>query len=114
MSKPPTNGKDEEEEIPPPQRPPSPPLHTTFAARGVLVRVLLEPMRLYEMQDPLQAQNFPAFKPRDTRITSYQGMTHVAWSCDGKKLAAVGTDKATRIWLPEKSVSVPLLSTDTC
>jgi THO complex subunit 3 len=49
MSKPPTNGKDEEEEIPPPQRPPSPPLHTTFAARGVLVRVLLEPMRFYEM-----------------------------------------------------------------
>jgi len=86
MSKPLLNGKDEEEEIPPPQRPPSPPLHTTFTARGVL------------------CQNFPAFKPRDTRITSYQGMTHVTWSCDGKKLAAVGTDKATRIWLPEKSM----------
>ncbi|KZP20125.1 WD40 repeat-like protein [Athelia psychrophila] len=78
--------KDEEEEIPPPQRPPSPPLHTTFAARGV------------------HAQNFPAFKPRDTRISAYQGMTHVSWSCDGKKLAAVGTDKATRVWLPEKSM----------
>jgi THO complex subunit 3 len=37
MSKLTPNGKDEEEEIAPPQRPPSPPLHTTFAARGVLV-----------------------------------------------------------------------------
>ena len=33
-------------------------------------------------------------------------MTHVAWSCDGKKLAAVGIDKITRVWSPEKSVSV--------
>jgi len=32
-------------------------------------------------------------------------MTHVAWSCDGKKLAAVGMDKITRVWNPEKSVS---------
>jgi hypothetical protein len=32
-------------------------------------------------------------------------MTHVAWNCDGKKLAAVGIDKSTRIWSPEKSVS---------
>jgi len=31
-------------------------------------------------------------------------MTHVAWSCDGKKLAAVGIDKVTRVWSPEKSV----------
>jgi len=29
-------------------------------------------------------------------------MTHVAWSCDGKKLAAVGIDKVTRVWPPEK------------
>lgn len=28
----------EEEEISPPERPPSPPLHTTFAARGIHVR----------------------------------------------------------------------------
>ena len=32
-------------------------------------------------------------------------MTHVAWNCDGKKLAAVGIDKITRVWSPEKSVS---------
>lgn len=31
-------------------------------------------------------------------------MTHVAWNCDGKKLAAVGIDKVTRVWMPEKSV----------
>jgi len=31
-------------------------------------------------------------------------MTHVAWNCDGKKLAAVGIDKSTRIWSPEKSM----------
>ena len=33
-------------------------------------------------------------------------MTHVAWSCDGKRLAAVGIDKATRVWAPETSVSL--------
>ena len=33
-------------------------------------------------------------------------MTHVAWSCDGKCLAAVGIDKATRLWAPEISVSL--------
>ena len=32
-------------------------------------------------------------------------MTHVAWNCDGKKLAAVGIDKVTRVWPPEKIVS---------
>ena len=31
-------------------------------------------------------------------------MTHVAWSCDGKRLAAVGIDKVTRVWVPEKGV----------
>lgn len=35
-----SNSKDEEE-IPPPERPPSPPLHTTFAARGLHVRTPL-------------------------------------------------------------------------
>jgi THO complex subunit 3 len=35
-------------------------------------------------------------------------MTHVAWNCDGKKLAAVGIDKSTRIWSPDKSVSFSL------
>ena len=54
----------------------------------------------------LQAQNFPAHKPRDLRIPSAQAMTHVAWSCDGKRLAAVGVDKATRLWAPETSVSL--------
>jgi hypothetical protein len=36
-------------------------------------------------------------------------MNHVAWSCDGKKLAAVGIDKTTRVWVPEKSVRFVLL-----
>lgn len=76
----------EEEEIPQPQRPPSPPFYTTFAARG------------------LHAQNFPAHKPRDLRIPSLQAITHVAWSCDGKRLAAVGIDKITRVWNPETSM----------
>ncbi len=31
-------------------------------------------------------------------------MNHVAWSCDGKKIAAVGIDKITRVWQPEKGV----------
>jgi len=31
-------------------------------------------------------------------------MNHVAWNCDGKKLAAVGIDKITRVWTPEKSM----------
>ncbi|KAF9464836.1 WD40-repeat-containing domain protein [Collybia nuda] len=81
-----TIAKDETEEIPPPQRPPSPPLYTTFAARGV------------------HPPTFSAFKPRDYRMSSSQAMTHVAWNCDGKKLAAVGIDKITRVWFPEKSM----------
>ncbi|KAI6152368.1 WD40-repeat-containing domain protein [Pisolithus tinctorius] len=76
----------EEEELPQPQRPPTPPVYTTFAARG------------------LHAQNFPAHKPRDLRIPSPQAITHVAWSCDGKRLAAVGIDKITRLWTPETSM----------
>ncbi|CAA7260119.1 unnamed protein product [Cyclocybe aegerita] len=81
-----TAASKEEDEIPPPERPPSPPLHTTFAARGI------------------HPPTFSAFKPRDYRIPSSQAMTHVAWSCDGKKLAAVGVDKVTRVWNPEKSM----------
>lgn len=37
-------------------------------------------------------------------MPSPQAMTHAAWSCDGKKLAAVGIDKVTRVWSPEKSM----------
>ncbi|PPQ79523.1 hypothetical protein CVT25_003405 [Psilocybe cyanescens] len=85
MSQPPASSK-EEDEIPIPERPPSPALHTTFAARGV------------------HPPTFSAFKPRDYRFPSTQAMTHVAWSCDGKKLAAVGIDKLTRVWNPEKSM----------
>ncbi len=33
-------------------------------------------------------------------------MNHIAWSCDGKKLGAVGIDKIGRVWQPEKSVCV--------
>ncbi|KAJ7167607.1 WD40-repeat-containing domain protein [Mycena filopes] len=80
------NGKDALEEIPEPQRPPSPPPYTTFATRGV------------------HPPTFSAFKPRDYRYHSPQAMTHVAWSCDGKRLAAVGIDKATRVWVPEKGM----------
>ncbi|KAK0201869.1 WD40-repeat-containing domain protein [Desarmillaria ectypa] len=76
----------EEEEIPVPQRPPSPPPHTTFGVRGIL------------------PPTFSAFKPRDYRMPSPQAMNHVAWSCDGKKLAAVGIDKITRVWQPEKGM----------
>lgn len=33
-------------------------------------------------------------------------MSHVAWSCDGRKLAAVGIDKIVRVWQPEKSMEI--------
>ena len=62
----------------------------------------------------MKPPTFSAFKPRDYRISSAQSMTHVAWNCDGKKLAAVGIDKSTRIWSPEKSVSVDFLKNDEC
>ncbi|KAJ3792659.1 WD40-repeat-containing domain protein [Lentinula aff. detonsa] len=90
MSVQPNGGKDDIEEIPPPQKPPSPPPHTTFSARGV------------------HPPTFSAFKPRDYRITSTQAMNHVAWNCDGKKLAAVGIDKITRVWTPEKSLYIQM------
>ncbi|EMD40590.1 hypothetical protein CERSUDRAFT_62566 [Gelatoporia subvermispora B] len=82
------NGKPDDDEIPPPQRPPSPPPHTTFAARG------------------LHAPMFSSFTPRNIRIPSPQSMNHIAWSCDGKKLGAVGIDKVVRIWNPEKSMEL--------
>lgn len=37
-------------------------------------------------------------------MSTAQAMNHVAWSCDGKKLAAVGIDKVVRVWQPDKSV----------
>ncbi|KAJ7119486.1 WD40-repeat-containing domain protein [Mycena epipterygia] len=80
------NGKDAQDEIPEPQRPPSPPPYTTFATRSV------------------HPPTFSAFKPRDYRYHSQQAMTHVAWSCDGKRLSAVGIDKVTRVWVPEKGM----------
>ncbi|KAF7290897.1 WD-REPEATS-REGION domain-containing protein [Mycena chlorophos] len=63
-----------------------PPPHTTFATR--------------EIHPP----TFSAFKPRDYRYHSQQAITHVAWSCDGKRLAGVGIDKLTRVWVPEKGM----------
>ncbi|KAF8655344.1 hypothetical protein AX16_003117 [Volvariella volvacea WC 439] len=81
-----TPSTNEVEDAVPLQRPPSPPPYTTFAARGV------------------HPPTFSAFKPRDFRLPSSQAMNHVAWNCDGKKLAAVGIDKNTRVWLPEKSM----------
>ncbi|KAK7695381.1 hypothetical protein QCA50_000016 [Cerrena zonata] len=80
------NGKDDDDTGP--QRAPSPPPHTTFAARGV------------------HAPTFSAFRPRDTRIVSTQAMNHVAWNCDGQRLAAVGIDKLVRVWSPEKSMEL--------
>ncbi|KAJ7639321.1 WD40-repeat-containing domain protein [Roridomyces roridus] len=88
----PPNGKDEDD-LPEPQRPPSPPIHTTFATRGIL------------------PPNFPALKPRDIRYHSHQAMTHVAWSCNGKRLAAVGIDKTTRVWFPEKGMELKQAAT---
>ncbi|KAG6910126.1 hypothetical protein DXG01_012885 [Tephrocybe rancida] len=80
------SSKDEIEDNAPPERPPSPPLYTTFSARGV------------------HPPTFSAFKPRDYRLPTPQAVNHVAWNCDGKKIAAVGIDKNTRVWYPEKSM----------
>lgn len=82
-----SNGKDDDE-IPTPQRPPSPPLHTTFTVRGI------------------HAPTFSAFRPRDIKISSPHSMTHVAWSCDGKRLGATGIDKSIRVWQPEHSLEL--------
>ena len=105
------NGRDDDE-LPPPQRPPSPPPHTTFAARGIHVRASSLVHNCPGVQDETdesyareQAPTFSAFKPRDIRIPSQQTMSHVAWNCDGRRLAAVGIDKVVRVWQPEKSVS---------
>ncbi|TBU47243.1 WD40 repeat-like protein [Dichomitus squalens] len=78
----------DEDEIPPPERPPSPPPHTTFAARG------------------LHAPTFSAFRPRDIRLSHQQAMNHIAWSCDGRKLGAVGVDKTARVWAMERAVEM--------
>ncbi|KAF4601393.1 hypothetical protein EYR38_006046 [Pleurotus pulmonarius] len=78
----------DEDEVPPPQRPPSPPPHMAFSARGLI------------------PPNFASFKPRDYRMQQSHPVTHVAWSCDGKKFAAVGLDKSTRVWNPEKSMEL--------
>ncbi|EPQ59160.1 WD40 repeat-like protein [Gloeophyllum trabeum ATCC 11539] len=83
-----TGRKEDEDEIPQLEKPPSPPPHTTFAARGVLI------------------PTFSAFRPRDMRITSSQAMTHVAWNADGRKLAAVGIDRIVRVFQPEKSLEM--------
>ncbi|KAI0722697.1 WD40 repeat-like protein [Earliella scabrosa] len=53
-----------------------------------------------------QAPTFSAFRPRDIRFSSQQAMNHIAWSCDGKKLGAVGIDKIARVWQPEKSMEL--------
>ncbi|THH12351.1 hypothetical protein EW145_g58 [Phellinidium pouzarii] len=65
---------------------PSPPPHLTHASRGVHI------------------PSFASFQPRDLRFTSAHPVTHVAWSCDGRRLASVGIDKAVRLWTPEKSL----------
>ncbi|EKM79913.1 hypothetical protein AGABI1DRAFT_119963 [Agaricus bisporus var. burnettii JB137-S8] len=75
-----------QDDEPIPQRQPSPPPHTTFAARGI------------------HPPNFSAFKPKDYRHPTTQPITHVAWNCDGRKLAGVGVDKTARVWNPDKSL----------
>ncbi|KAF8580584.1 WD40 repeat-like protein [Ramaria rubella] len=73
-------------------RPASPPYYTTFAARGVI------------------APNFSAFRPRDVRVSvpsttgNRSTLSHVAWSCDGRRLSSAGYEKAVRLWQPEKSL----------
>ena len=59
----------------------------------------------------LQAPNFAAFRPRDVRVSVPSGtgkdrtsLSHVAWSCDGRRLSSAGYEKAVRLWQPEKSV----------
>uniref|UniRef100_A0A0W0FQB2 Uncharacterized protein n=1 Tax=Moniliophthora roreri TaxID=221103 RepID=A0A0W0FQB2_MONRR len=80
-----TNGKDDNDEIQPPQKPPSPPPHTTFNTRGI------------------HPPTFSAFKPRDYMYkASHHTMSHVAWNCDGKKLAAVGIDSKARVYLSDQ------------
>ncbi|KAI0832675.1 WD40 repeat-like protein [Trametes gibbosa] len=85
-----------EEEILPPERPPSPAPHTTFAVRGV------------------HSPAFASFRPREMRFPStHQGMNHIAWSCDGKKVGAVGIDRIVRVWNPEKSLETRSCTTYT-
>ncbi|KIJ56946.1 hypothetical protein M422DRAFT_238533 [Sphaerobolus stellatus SS14] len=77
---------------PTPGRPRTPPYYTTFAARGVI------------------APGFSTFRPRDVRVTvpstpnSRGTLSHVAWSCDGRRLSSVGYEKAVRLWQPDKSL----------
>ena len=57
-----------------------------------------------------QPPSFSAFKPRDYRFTGQaRSMSHVAWSCDGKRIAAVGLDKMARVWNADKQVRVCVL-----
>lgn len=49
--------------------------------------------------------NFPAFNPKNIRVTSTGSISKVTWSCDGKRIAVCGTEKLARVWTPEKSVS---------
>ncbi|EJD01319.1 WD40 repeat-like protein [Fomitiporia mediterranea MF3/22] len=80
------NKPEDVDEFVEPARYPSPPPHITHISRGV------------------HTPSFSSFQPRDLRFTSIHPVTHVAWSCDGRRLASVGIDKAVRIWTPEKSL----------
>ncbi|KAF7332395.1 WD-REPEATS-REGION domain-containing protein [Mycena kentingensis (nom. inval.)] len=67
-------------------RAPSPPPYTTFATRAI------------------HPPTFSAFKPRDYKQHTQLAMNHVAWSCDGKRLAGVGMDSKARVWMPDKGM----------
>ncbi|EJD53982.1 WD40 repeat-like protein [Auricularia subglabra TFB-10046 SS5] len=50
--------------------------------------------------------NFPAWRSRDTRLSTKDAVLAVAWSCDGKYLASCGYERSVRVWQPERSLEV--------
>ena len=55
----------------------------------------------------VKVPSFSSFHAREVKPTLSHPVTHVAWSCDGRRLASVGSEKAVRLWSPEKNVSRP-------